>query len=358
MTGPDGLPPARPVEDAPATYGRSSRRWWRRSVFLVPVVFLLAVPAFIRIPYFVVSPGPAENVIPLISVRGQQTYRPKGGLLLTSVYESTGRVTVYQALKGWLDPSEAVVPERDILAPGQTVKQGELVAKSQMDESIYNAALVALTKYTGYPKSHGPGVFVVSVIAGYPADGKLVAEDVILAVNEQRVDSPEALGQAIQANGAGTPLGLTVQRMVEVDGTLQRRTSRVTVTPTIPKNSNRAQIGVEAITNFPVPLYINNEGIGGPSAGLMWTLGLIDWLTPGDLTRGRLIAGTGTILPDGTVGPIGGIQQKVVGAEYAHAVVFFAPVSEAAGARAVAHGITIVPVRTYLDALRYLQGHT
>ena len=90
----------------------------------------------------------------------------------------------------------------------------------------------------------------------------------------------------------------------------------------------------------------------------MWTLGLIDWLTPGDLTRGRLIAGTGTILPDGTVGPIGGIQQKVVGAEYAHAVVFFAPVSEAAGARAVAHGITIVPVRTYLDALRYLQGHT
>jgi PDZ domain-containing protein len=147
-------------------------------------------------------------------------------------------------------------------------------------------------------------VFVVSVIAGYPADGKLVAEDVILAVNGQRVDSPEALGQAIQANGAGTPLGLTVQRMVEVDGTLQRRTSRVTVTPTIPKNSNRAQIGVEAITNFPVPLYINNEGIGGPSAGLMWTLGLIDWLTPGDLTRGRLIAGTGTILPDGTVGGV------------------------------------------------------
>ena len=101
----------------------------------------------------------------------------------------------------------------------------------------------------------------------------------------------------------------------------------------------------------------NSDGIGGPSAGLMWTLGLSDLLTPGDLTGGRTIAGTGTIALDGSVGPIGGIAQKVVAAERAGAKVFFAPTSEAADARAVVHGMAVVPVKTIQDALNWLYQH-
>jgi PDZ domain-containing protein len=89
----------------------------------------------------------------------------------------------------------------------------------------------------------------------------------------------------------------------------------------------------------------------------MWTLGVIDVLTPGELTGGRTIAGTGTIVGDGAVGPIGGVQQKVVAAERAGARVFFVPADNAADARAVAKGITVVPVRTYQDALDYLLAH-
>ena len=102
---------------------------------------------------------------------------------------------------------------------------------------------------------------------------------------------------------------------------------------------------------------IDSGDIGGPSAGLMWTLGVIDLLTPGELTGGRVIAGTGTIALDGTVGPIGGIQEKVVAAEHAGAKVFFVPTADAAGARSIAHGIVLVPVKTFQDALDYLQAN-
>jgi len=113
---------------------------------------------------------------------------------------------------------------------------------------------------------------------------------------------------------------------------------------------------VSLVANWPFPLTIESGDIGGPSAGLMWTLGLIDLLTPGDLMGGQTVAGTGTIAPDGTVGPIGGIQEKVVAAEHAGAKVFFAPSTEAGDARSVAHGMVIVPVKTYRDALIYLQS--
>jgi PDZ domain-containing protein len=113
-------------------------------------------------------------------------------------------------------------------------------------------------------------------------------------------------------------------------------------------------IGIVAVDNFPFPVTIDSGGIGGPSAGLMWTLGLTDVLTPGDLTGGRTIAGTGTIDLEGKVGPIGGIEEKVAAAERAGAVLFFAPMDNAAAAMRVAGDMVIVPVQTYQQALDYL----
>ena len=111
------------------------------------------------------------------------------------------------------------------------------------------------------------------------------------------------------------------------------------------------------VLNFPFSLVISSGDISGPSAGLMWALGVSDVLTPGDLTGGRVIAGTGAIGPDGTVYPIGGVQEKVVTAKAHGATVFFVPVQDAADARRAATGITLVPVKTYADALHWLLTH-
>lgn len=322
-------------------------RWNRWFLVLVPLLLVVVVLDLVRIPYFVLSPGPAEDVLPLIHISGRTVYEPKGHLLLTSVYESRGRVTIYQALRAWIDPSQVVVPEREILYPGQTTQQAVQVAQSQMDESKFSAALLVVGRYAGYPKTHAPGAFIVSVLAGTPAAGRLLAQDVITEVDGKVVADPDALGRLIQQGGPGTALDLTVLR--------GGRTRRVAVTPAIPKGGNHLQIGVETVDNFPFRLSIDSEDIGGPSAGLMWAVGLVDLLTPGDLTGGRTIAGTGQIEPNGRVLPIGGVEEKVVAAERAGATIFFVPVDNAAAARSVAHHITIVPVKTYQDAVTYLQ---
>src|SRR5205823_3169019 len=138
----------------------------------------------------------------------------------------------------------------------------------------------------------------------------------------------------------------------------QTRTERIA--PTTIKGVDHPIIGVSLVQNFPFPIDISSGDIGGPSAGLMWTLGLADLLTPGDLTGGRVVAGTGEILPDGRVLPIGGIEEKVAAVERSFQAsgepsasrIFFVPVEDANAAQAVAHGITIVPVRIGVSIVR------
>jgi Lon-like protease len=312
---------------------------------LVPLVALAYVGYVVRLPYFVLGPGPARDVVPLIHIQGHATYQPNGHLLLTSV--SFYQPNAYEAFGAWLSPSEAVVPESDILAPGQSQQQETQQALSQMDTSKIDAAVVALTRYAGYPKKHGKGVLVENVGDNLPASGKLAAGDLIVRVNAEAATSVAQVSRAIRSAGVGH----SVRFAVEAGG----KTREVTLSPVRIPQVNYPVIGVSLVENFPFPISIESDDIGGPSAGLMWTLGLVDLLTPGDLTGGRIIAGTGTIAPDGSVGPIGGIEQKVVAAERAGAKVFFAPAAEAADARKVAHGLIIVPVKTYLDALNYLQ---
>jgi PDZ domain-containing protein len=332
--------PSPPAESAPPPRRRG---WW----FLLPILALAYILWFIRLPSFVIEPGPAEDVEPLIHVQQTQVYPSRGHFLLTAV--SFYQPNVYQALGAWLSRSESVLPERDLLAPGQTQQQETQVALSQMDQSKIDAAVVALTRYAGYPAKHGMGALIESVGPGTPADGKLFAGDLIAAIDGKPITSSSQVGPPIRAAGAGHPVTFTVQA--------GGQTRTVSVAPANVRGVDHPIVGISVVDSFPFPLTINSGDIGGPSAGLMWTLGLIDLITPGDLTEGRTIAGTGTIALDGTVGPIGGIQQKVVAAQRSRATVFFAPAGEAADARSVAHGITIVPVRTYLDALTFLGQH-
>src|SRR5438034_2701889 len=177
---------------------------WRKLLALIPVVALLWVLYFIRIPYFVISPGPAQDVLPLIHVDGRTVYPPGGHLLLTAV--NLGQPNVYEALWAWLDTAETVVPERDFLAPGESEQQEVRRQLSEMDTSKIDAAYVALHAYTGYPAHHGQGVLVESVLPGTPADGKLFAGDLIQSIDGKPVQDPDALSNMIRTAGVGRAL--------------------------------------------------------------------------------------------------------------------------------------------------------
>ena len=302
----------------------------------------------VRIPYFVVGPGPARDVEPLIRVDGHAVYASRGHFLLTSVYFN--QATVFGALGAWLDPARAVLAEHDVLAPGQTQKEEFQVALSEMDTSKIDAAIVALTAEAGYPNRHGKGALVERVYEGTPAEGKLFAGDVIVSVDGEQVEGPDDVGRHIRSAGVGRTLTFTVRPL----GDSETRTVRLG--PAKASGVDRPIIGVTIVANFPFPISIDSGQIGGPSAGLMWSLGLTDLLTPGDLTGGGKIAGTGTISLDGAVGPIGGVEQKVEAAEQAGAAIFLLPEDDAPAARSVADGIMIVPVRTYREAVRYLEA--
>jgi PDZ domain-containing protein len=278
-------------------------------------------------------------------VSGHPTYPPSGHLLLTTV--GFQRANVFGLLAAKVLPHRELFPEQAFLAPGQTDQQQQQQALSQMDTSKIDAAVVALTRYAGYPANHGPGLLVEDVFPKTPAEGKIFPGDVIREVDGKAVDDPDQLGAMIKAVGVGHPLTFTI----EAGG----KTRQASVAPAKLPNVDHPAIGISLVSNFPFPLTIDSGNIGGPSAGLMWTLGLVDLLTPGDLTGGRTIAGTGEITVEGKVLPIGGVQEKVVAAERAGATIFFVPPQDAAAARSVAKKILLVPVKTYLDAVAYLQ---
>ena len=318
-----------------------SNRWapWFPAAAFAVILYLLPIP------YYVIRPGPAKDVIPLIHIRGRATHPTNGHFLLTAVV--LDRSNVYDAFHGWLSEKDSVVPEEAVLVPGQTPEQERKVARSEMDTSKIDAAIVALTEYAGYPKQHGPGVLVERVVPKTPAAGKLFAGDLITAVDGRRVDSPGQLARLIDRIGFGRAGRFTVRAA--------GKTRYPRIAPGRVKDVEGPAIGVSVVHSFPFEISISSGDIGGPSAGLMWTLGLIDLLTPGELTKGRTIAGTGQIQPDGRVESVGGIEQKVAAAERARAAVFFVPPGEAARAQSVAARMRVVPVRTYRDAVRFLE---
>jgi len=320
---------------------------WRKFVAFVPIAALAWILYFVHIPYFVISPGPAQDVLPLIHIDHRTVHPASGHLLLTAV--NLQQPNIYEALWAWLDSTQAVLPEGDILAPGESQQQEARRQLSEMDTSKIDAAYVALHAYAGYPAQHGKGVLVESVLPGTPAAGKLFAGDLIESVDGNSVNDPEELGSMIRAAGVGKPVSVRIRAGGE--------THDVSIRPARVKGIGHPIIGVSGVENFPFPLAIDSGNIGGPSAGLMWTLGVADLLTPGELTGGKTIAGTGTIDLEGKVGPIGGVSEKVIAAERAGAKVFFVPLQDAAEARRAADHIVVVPVATFMDAVRYLHQH-
>jgi PDZ domain-containing protein len=313
-------------------------------IALVPIGVLLVVLQSVTLPYYAEGPGPAREVESLIRVSGRPKYDSAGRLIMTAV--SFQSVNGFQAIGAWLDPARALVSKSLFLQPGETEQQANRRAISDMDQSKIDASFVVLRKLAGYPKEHGLGVLVEGVLPGCPSVGKLYPGDIISEVNGTSLAGPDAFRRALDEARPRT----AVELLVRAGG----RKTTVEVTPRSCDGSKRPLIGISSVPSFPFPISISSGDIGGPSAGMMWALGLYDLLTPGDLTGGRTIAGTGEIDLRGRVYPIGGVGEKIIAARRAGARVFLVPAANLAEAEGAAEDIRLIPVETIDDALRYL----
>lgn len=319
----------------------------KKALILGPPILILLLAGSVWLPLYSIGPGPAREVEPLIHVSGTPTYPTNGRFVMTSIVFD--QLTALGALAAWLDPNRAVVSRGNLYAPGETVQQERVRSISQMDQSKLDATFVVLEGLTDYPKNHRRGVLVEGVVSGCAADGELYPGDLILSIDGERIDGRMGASNVIGAVPSGSALTFDIR----VDG--ERQTVDLVREPC--GDSKKPLVGVSLINNFPFRVSISSGDIGGPSAGLMWALGLYDLLTPGDLTGGRMIAGTGQIGLNGTIYPIGGGGEKIVAAEHAGAEVFLVPQGNLKEAQtAVGDGMQLVPVSTFQDALDFLQG--
>jgi PDZ domain-containing protein len=322
----------------------------KRFLSLAPLVLILSLvigTTWVTLPYYTEGPGPAREVIPLIHVDGPPQYASAGKLIMTTV--EYRQATAFTAFLAWLDPNRRVISS-DVLYPaGQTPEEEHDRSISEMDTSKIDAAYVVLHALSSYPADHGTGVLIEGVFPGCPAEGELFAGDLIVAMNGEAVSSRLQALHEFDAIPLDAPITFRVRAAGE--------TSEVTVTRDRCVNGEDPIVGITMVPNFPYPIRIVSGDVGGPSAGMMYAIGLYDILTPADLTDGRVVAGTGTIDLEGAVGPIGGIGDKIVAAQGAGADVFLVPDGNLKGARAASDGsMQIVPISTLQEALTFLGG--
>lgn len=304
------------------------------------------------VPYVAYEPGPTFNTLasvdgtPLIGISGRTTYPTQGHLDLVTV-DVKSDLTLLEAVRDYVDRSRAVVPREFVYPPGQSDAQVQQQNEDEKLASEDDATLAAL-KQLDIP--YTVGIVVKEVRTGAPADGQLQVDDVLTTIAGAAVTSTQQVRDAVAAAGVGGTVTVGYRRGGK-DGT-------ATLQPQGSTQGSGAVIGIvlgeKPEYGFTIDISLSN--VGGPSAGMMFALGIIDKLTPDDLTGGRYIAGTGTIDPDGAVGAIGGIAQKMRGARGNGATVFLSPADNCAEARAnVPSGLELVKVSTLSDALTALR---
>lgn len=329
---------------------------------LAVAMIVLLVITFLPTAYVIQRPGPVYNTlgtatgadgeqVPLISVEGAETFPTGGALDLLTVQVVGNRERTpswFELALAWFDPSKAVLPIDAVFPDGQTAEERNEESAALMIDSQKEATAAALTEL-GYDVV--PRITVYSFVEDSAAEGVLEEGDVILSADGTEVTDADVLREVINA-GAGAPVELVVERggdevtvavtpkQVEIDG------------------EERWLIGVTLLNDyeFPIDVTIQLNNVGGPSAGMMFALGIMDVLTPGELNGGEMVAGTGTIAADGVVGPIGGIRQKLWGAKDAGAEWFLAPESNCD--EVVGHvpaGLRVFAVETLDDALAALE---
>ncbi len=334
------------------------------------LIALLCAGVFIPVPYAEMSPGPTVNTLgehdgePVLQISGHKTYPTTGHLNMTTVRVTSAdyRMNLVEAVYGWLAHDNKVVPHDTLYPNGKTEEESSQENAEEFSQSQESAKVAALKELDIPVQSW---VIVQSVVKGSPAQGELHAGDVIKAVDGTAVNEPGDVAELVTEHKPGEKVRFTIvpakeQAAAEKENRTATRTEDVTITTTSSddQGEDRAIVGIAAGTDhtFPFAIDIKLADVGGPSAGLMFALGIVDKLTPGSLTGGSFVAGTGTIDDDGKVGPIGGIEMKTVGARDKGARYFLTPEDNcASAARDTPEGLTLVKVGTMDDALDALE---
>jgi PDZ domain-containing protein len=330
------------------------------------LIALLCVGLLTPTPYSEMSPGPTVNTLgeyggdTVIHITGHPTYPATGHLNMTTV-RVTGadyRMNLVEAVMGWARHDDKVV-EHDTLYPqGQTAQQADQQNAEEFTQSQDSAKVAALDEL----KIPVPArVIVGAVVAGGASQGLLHAGDVIKSVDGTAVTQPDDVAKLVTKHQPGQKVVFTVVNAADAKGKPADGLPTHQVTVTTRKSDDtgpsRAVVGIQAGVEhlFPFAIDIKLADVGGPSAGMMFALGIVDKLTPGNMTGGKFVAGTGTIDDSGNVGPIGGISLKTIGARDKGAQYFLTPADNCGeAAKDVPHGLTLVKVKTLDDAMAAL----
>ncbi|MDF2789554.1 MAG: hypothetical protein K0S80_2652 [Neobacillus sp.] len=333
----------------------------RSKIFIgssIVIALMMIAGIFFSLPYYVSKPGIAKELAPIIQVADGT--EGKGSFMLTTV--RMGRANIYSYVEAKLFDYVELYPVEAILHETETQDEYNARQLHMMAGSKLNAIEVAYKK-AGYPVEYlYKGVYVVQVVPDMPADGKLLSGDRITQVDGQDFPSSESFIEYVGKKKAGDQVELTITREDKT------KTVKVSVEP-FKDDPKKIGIGISLVDDKEIivnpKVTVKTDEIGGPSAGLMFSLEIYDQLMEEDFTKGYKIAGTGTIDPEGSVGPIGGIDQKIVAADKAGAEIFFAPNEKGSKdsnyklavktAREIDSKMKIVPVDVIDDAINYLQ---
>ncbi|MXX00578.1 MAG: PDZ domain-containing protein [Acidimicrobiia bacterium] len=323
-----------------------SARARRRSLWWTAIVLALLAPMawLINLPYFAASAGPTDDAVDAVIIEEDlAVFHPEGELLLLTV--SLQPVNLYEAAIAFFDQKIDLI-ERESLRPGgETDEEARRRNLRAMDRSKDIAIAVALSEL-GLEETLAEGVEVVRVFGEAPAFDALSDGDLVVEMESQPVRTVEDIRRILENRRPGDEVQVTVIRNAEP-------TDLSFALHENPEAPERAMVGITASTAYPIE--IDSANYGGPSAGMIYTLAIIDLLEQGELTDGRVVAGTGTISMDGSIGAIGGIRQKLVAAEAAGADVVLVPRDNYDEAGAAPVEVEIVAVETISEAVSYLR---
>jgi Lon-like protease len=333
----------------------------RRKIFAgssIVIALLMIAGIFYSLPYYVSKPGIAKELAPIIQVEDRKA--GKGSFMLTTV--RMGRANIYSYAEAKLFDYVELYPVDAILHETETQDEYNARQLHMMAGSKLNAIEVAYKK-AGYPVEYEyKGVYVVQVLPDMPAEGKLLPGDRIVEIDGQEFPSSERFIEFVGSKKAGNQVELTIIR--------NNKSEKVKVTlEAFKEDAKKVGIGISLVDDKEIivnpKVTVKTDEIGGPSAGLMFALEIYDQLMDEDFTKGYKIAGTGTIDSKGEVGPIGGIDQKIVAADKEGAEIFFAPNEKGSSdsnyniavktANEIDSKMKIVPVDKIDDAIKYLQ---
>lgn len=319
-------------------------------VALLLLAFVWGASQF-KLPYYAFRPGQVRNTSNLIDVAGAETFEAEGSVSYTTV--SLRKLTLFGLLDAKLDPDVEILPEEDVLGT-RDPDENRRYNMQLMDNSKHIATQVALERLGYTVDVSAAGERVLTVIEDMPAEGTLEPGDMIVAVEGERIDEPGDLARILSDNHPGDEVGIRVRPFTtdgEKDVSLELAAA--------PDDPERGIMGVEVQPDgvefhFPFDVGFETGDVGGPSAGLAFTLGLLDKLTEGELTGGQPVAVTGTISPDGSIGQVGGTGQKAAAVRRAGIEVFLVPTPDYEDAVAHAGDVEVVAVDTLDDALAAL----